>query len=406
LAHARWYMVKGDRLFHFKCFFRHSMNSQVVDLRANPQSDDSAPSPPSLPVADRDPVGNLQETPATLDTPAATKATKVLLVDDDNLVLDQLERLVTAAGYEVVTARNGDAALLSMQQEFAPIVIAEIDMPQMDGFALCRAIRRQSYSGYVYVILLSSKDAEGDMLTGLDAGADDYVSKRTPTSQLVGRLRTAQRILALEHSLKQALADRERMAMTDVLTGAHNRRYLLQHLSHELDCAQRLQGALSVLVFDVDHFSLVNDRHGHAAGDGVLKEVVRRIQQGLQRSCDWFARLGGDEFAVVLPQTDIAGASIVAEKLRRAVAATPIRFNTTKVRITISIGASELGAIAERDSTTAERLLELADQNLYKSKKSGRNRVTAIDTVDLAPSSPLAARSNSPVQLNFTLLCR
>jgi len=92
-----------------------------------------------------------------------------------------------------------------------------------------------------------------------------------------------------------------------------------------------LQGALSVLVFDVDHFSLVNDRHGHAAGDGVLKEVVRRIQQGLQRSCDWFARLGGDEFAVVLPQTDIAGASIVAEKLRRAVAATPIRFDTKKV---------------------------------------------------------------------------
>jgi two-component system chemotaxis response regulator CheY len=357
-------------------------------------------------VADRDPVGNLHETPATLGTQAATKATKVLLVDDDILVLDQLERLVTAAGYEVVTARNGDAALLSMQQEFAPIVIAEIDMPQMDGFALCRAIRRQSYSGYVYVILLSSKDAEGDILTGLDAGADDYVSKRTPTGQLVGRLRTAQRILALEHSLKQALADRERMAMTDVLTGAHNRRYLLQHLSHELDCAQRLQGALSVLVFDVDHFSLVNDRHGHAAGDGVLKEVVRRIQQGLQRSCDWFARLGGDEFAVVLPQTDIAGASIVAEKLRRAVAATPIRFNTTKVRITISIGASELGAIAERDSTTAERLLELADQNLYKSKKSGRNRVTAIDTVDLAPALRLAARCNSPVQLSLTLLCQ
>jgi len=402
-------MVHGDRLFHFKCLFPHSMNPQVVDLRANPQSDDSAPSSPSSPsppVADRDPVGNLQETPATLGTQATTKATKVLLVDDDNLVLDQLERLVTAAGYEVVTARNGDAALLSMQQEFAPIVIAEIDMPQMDGFALCRAIRRQSYSGYVYVILLSSKDAEGDILTGLDAGADDYVSKRTPTSQLVGRLRTAQRILALEHSLKQALADRERMAMTDVLTGAHNRRYLLQHLSHELDCAQRLQGALSVLVFDVDHFSLVNDRHGHAAGDGVLKEVVRRIQQGLQRSCDWFARLGGDEFAVVLPQTDIAGASIVAEKLRRAVAATPIRFNTTKVRITISIGASELGAIAERDSTTAERLLELADQNLYKSKKSGRNRVTAIDTVDLAPTLRLAARCDSPVQLSLTLLCR
>ncbi len=382
------------------------MNPQAVDLSANPKSDDSAPSSPSPRVGDPDPVSNLQETPAMLGTQAATKVTKVLLVDDDDLVLDQLERVVTAAGYDVVTARNGDAALLSMQQEFAPIVIADIDMPQMDGLALCRTIRRQSYSGYVYVMLLSSKDAEGDILTGLDAGADDYVSKRTPTTQLVGRLRTAQRILALEHSLKRALADRERMAMTDVLTGAHNRRYLLQHLSHELDCAQRSRGALSVLVFDVDHFSLVNDRHGHAAGDVVLKEVVQRTQQGLQRSCDWFARLGGDECAVVLPQTDIAGASIVAEKLRRAVAATPIRLGTAKVRITISIGASELGVIAERDSTTMERLLDLADQNLYKSKKAGRNRVTAADTVDLAPTLPLATRSNSPTQLNLTLLCR
>jgi two-component system, cell cycle response regulator len=378
------------------------MNLQVVDLSASPETDCSAPSPPWPPVADRDAVSNLRGTPATPATQAATKVSKVLLVDDDDLVLDHLGRLVTAAGYEVVIARNADAALLSMQKEFAPIVITDIDMPHIGGLALCRALRRQTYSGYVYVILLSSKDEEGDILTGLDTGADDYVSKLTPTTQLVGRLRTAQRILALEHSLQRALADGERMAMTDVLTGAHNRRYLLQHLNHELDWAHRLRGALSVLVLDVDHFSLVNDRHGHAAGDGVLKEVVQRIHQSLQRSCDWFARLGGDEFAVVLPQTDIAGASIVAEKLRRAVAAIPIRLGTLKVRITISIGASELGAIADRDSTPAERLLDLADQNLYKSKKAGRNRITA-DTVDLARTLPLAAGTNSPTQLNLTL---
>ncbi len=204
-----------------KCLRRHPMNPQSINPNASRKIDDSALSSPSSRVADPAPVSSLKETPA-LGTLAATKVTKVLLVDDDDLVLEQLERVVTAAGYEVVTARNGDAALLSMQQEFAPIVIADIDLPQSDGLALCRTIRRQSYSGYVYVMLLSSKDAEADILTGLDAGADDYVSKRTPTTQLVGRLRTAQRILALEHSLKRALADRERMAMTDVLTGAHN----------------------------------------------------------------------------------------------------------------------------------------------------------------------------------------
>ena len=385
------------------------MISQMIDLRATVNTDESATSFPQHPVA-RDAerqagaasiLDNPSETQTTLATQAATK---VLLVDDDERVLDHLGRFVRAAGYEVATALNGEAALRLMQQDFAPIVILNNNMPGMDGLALCRAIRRQTYSGYVYVMLHSSQDAEADVLAGLDAGADDYLSKRTPTTQLVGRLRTAQRILALEHSLKLALADRERVAMTDVLTGAHNRRFLLQQLSHELDCAHRLRGALSVLVFDVDHFSLVNDRHGHAAGDVVLKEVVHRIHKSLQRGCDWFARMGGDEFAVVLPQTDIAGANIVAEKLRRAIAAAPMRLGTRKVRLTISLGASELAAIPERDSTTAERLLDLADQNLYKSKRAGRNRVTVPDTVGHATTPQAAPGRNAPTQLNLTLL--
>jgi two-component system cell cycle response regulator len=307
---------------------------------------------------------------------------KVLLVDDDELVRDCLGQIIAAAGYEVATAPDAETALVSMQQNFASIVILDVNMPGMNGLDLCRAIRQGTYSGYVYLMLHTSNDAEADILAGLEAGADDYLSKSTPKSQLVGRLRTAQRILRLEHSLKTALGDREQMAMTDVLTGAFNRRYLLQNLSDELQRAHRSRGDLSVLVLDFDHFSRINDRYGHATGDATLTELAKRIQMSLPRSGDWFARLGGDEFVVVLPHTDIVGAGVLAEKLLRAVNDAPLHTRAGVVRMTVSIGASALGAINNRDFVTPEMLLDLADQCLYKSKKAGRNRSSMPNVID------------------------
>ena len=131
---------------------------------------------------------------------------KVLLVDDDQMVLDYLSLFVAAAGYEVVRATTGEAALASMQQDFAQIVILDISMPGMDGLDLCRAIRGQSHSGYVYIVLHTSRYTEEDILEGLNAGADDYLSKGTPNAQIVGRLGTARRILSHEHALKISLA--------------------------------------------------------------------------------------------------------------------------------------------------------------------------------------------------------
>jgi diguanylate cyclase (GGDEF)-like protein len=309
-------------------------------------------------------------------------ASRVLLVDDDELVRSYLGAVIAAEGYEVATAPDGAAALITMQSDFAPIVILDVNMPGMDGLDLCRAIRHQTYSGYVYVMLHTSKDAEADILAGLEAGADDYLSKRTPKSQLVGRLRTARRVLSLEHALKAALGEREQMAMTDVLTGACNRRYLLQQLTHELDRAKRWRSDVSVLVLDFDHFSHINDRYGHAAGDAALTELVKRIQACLRRNGDWCARLGGDEFVVVLPQTDLAGAGLMAEKLLSAVKGAPMPIGTEIIRMTASIGASALSAIHDRDSATPEMLIELADQCLYKSKKAGRGRATIPGTAD------------------------
>jgi two-component system, cell cycle response regulator len=309
----------------------------------------------------------------------AQVASNVLLVDDDELVRNYLGTIIAAEGYEVDTAPDAETALLSMQKTFCPIVILDVNMPGMNGFELCRTIRRQNYSGYVYVMLHTSHDAGGDILAGLEAGADDYISKRTPKSQLIGRLRTARRVLSLEHSLKALLHEREQIAMTDVLTGAFNRRYLMQHLTHELVRARRGRSDLSVLVLDFDHFSHVNDRYGHAAGDAVLIELAKRIQSCLQRHCDWCARLGGDEFVIVLPQTDLAGAGVMAERLLTAVEATPMAADTGIIRMTASIGASGLGAIHDRDAATPETLIKAADQCLYKSKNAGRARTTIVD---------------------------
>jgi DNA-binding response OmpR family regulator len=146
-------------------------------------------------------------------------ATKVLLVDDDEMVLSYLSLLVASAGYNVVTVPNAEAALVSMQRDFAQIVILDVGLPGMDGLALCRAIRRQTYPGYVYLVLHTAKDTDEDILAGLDAGADDYLLKGTSKDQIMARLRTAQRILSHEHALMTSLERRERIAMTNVPTG-------------------------------------------------------------------------------------------------------------------------------------------------------------------------------------------
>jgi sigma-B regulation protein RsbU (phosphoserine phosphatase) len=132
--------------------------------------------------------------------------TKILLVDDDEIVLEYLSQFIAAAGYDVVRATNGEAALTAMQQDFAQIVVLDIGMPGMDGLELCRAIRRQTYSGYVYIVLHTSRDTDEDILEGLDAGADDYLSKGTPKSQIIRRLNTAQLILSYKHTQRVARA--------------------------------------------------------------------------------------------------------------------------------------------------------------------------------------------------------
>ena len=306
------------------------------------------------------------------------RTSRVLLVDDDEPALEGLKNRMADAGYEVYTAAGGASALAVLNQEFTPIVVVARKMPAMDGLDLCRAIRGQAWPGYVYVVLLTAHDVEEDAAEGLSAGADDYLSRHATDAQILARLNTATRILALEYSLKATLDERRQFEMTDLLTGAHNRRYFVRYLHGELKRSRRFGTELSLLVLDIDHFKRINEKYGHGIGDAVLKKIAERIQKVLPRPYDWLARLGGEEFAVVLPQTNLTGAAVVAERLRKSIEETSMRKFTGghSDSITVSVGVSGLQAMASRLSTTVDVLLADADRQLYLSKENGRNRVT------------------------------
>lgn len=318
--------------------------------------------------------------PLRLDLPVAPT---VLLVDDDPLVLARLRELVAADGYVVHTARNGIEALKSLDSLPASIVVSDLNMPGMNGLDLCRRIRERVSPGYVYVVLLTVRADEEDILAGLDAGADDYLSKRSSAAMFTARLRTAKRILALEYSLKDALAKKRQLAMSDSLTGVYNRRYFIKHLSRELKRVQRFGGDLSLLLLDVDNFKRINDTYGHAAGDLVLRKLTQQLNACLQRETDWCARLGGDEFAVVLEGVRLAKAGVCAENVRRAMLSASIDTPIGAACFTVSIGVAGLEELTNRDSATVQSVLECADAHLYASKARGRNCITSANEIDL-----------------------
>ena len=304
-------------------------------------------------------------------------AAKVLIVDRDPKFAQRLRSVVGEAGYPTVGACTATEALATIKSEGCQIVILDREMPEIDGLVLCAAIRAaRVLPGYVYIILRSSQYSEKDVLVGLQAGADDYVSKQTPVAQLIARLTTAQRILALEHGLRTTLEERTQWAFTDSLTGVRNRRCFDLEVRRELKIARRYGGDLSLIVIDVDYFKAVNDQHGHAVGDEVLEAIARRLEGLLPRDTDWLARVGGEEFAAVLPQTRLKGAMKVAENIRSGVEAQAMATQAGLIPISVSLGVSGTQRLNGQDASV-EELLRRADACLYRSKRDGRNRVTA-----------------------------
>lgn len=316
--------------------------------------------------------------------PASKKAgdekPPILLVEDDTITRRLIARLLRKSGYEVQEAADGVEAFERIQKQYFPILITDWEMPGMDGVALCRRVRALELEGYVYVLLLTGRDSKEHLITGLEAGADDYVTKPPDEHELVARLKTGARVYALEQKLRAANERNRLLSVTDGLTGAYNRRYLTEQLPGELERCRRYRRALSVVMGDIDHFKKVNDTYGHGAGDEVLKQFVQITQRAIRANSDWIARYGGEEFVIVMPETAHEGAMQAAEKIRATIASASFETSAGVLSATASFGVATF-ALDEPDPQ-ADQLIAQADARLYDSKHGGRNRVTGA-----APSS-------------------
>jgi len=299
----------------------------------------------------------------------------ILLAEDNPISRKMLKKILVQEGFSVTCVKNGKEALAQFQKNFYPIVLTDWLMPEMEGPALCEAIRNEGSNSYVYIVLLTAKDSQEDIILGLEAGADDYLTKPANRSELIARLKNGLRILELEKSLKAANEEIRILSITDPLTGIYNRGYLHERLPQEIKRSIRYKRALSLILCDIDHFKLVNDQYGHAAGDDVLKGFVNCVVASIREQIDWMARYGGEEFLIVLPETDFSGAMHLAERLRNVVSQTPFQIDDQEIRISSSFGVSGFSPEALKEDLKVVDMLKCVDKYLYQAKEGGRNRV-------------------------------
>jgi two-component system cell cycle response regulator len=294
---------------------------------------------------------------------------KILVADDDGISRKMMGMMLRQMGYEVDSAVNGRDALDKLMGAHGPrLALLDWMMPEMDGPEVCRRIRSANGQLYVYLILLTSKDTPEALVEGLDAGADEYLTKPCNADELKARLRTGERILHLEDKLVSAREEMRFKATHDALTSLWNRGRILE----ALDEALRQVDSIAVLMCDIDHFKAVNDAHGHLVGDAVLRELAIRLRNGV-RSNDLIGRFGGEEFLIVLNGCDPSCLQERTEQLRRAASDCSVLTDAGKIFFTVSIGA--VSANREDRCTPAETILNLADAALYQAKREGRNRV-------------------------------
>ena len=301
----------------------------------------------------------------------------VLVVDDDELVIKRMSKLLESRGYTVHTAVSGAEALRVLDETVCQIVLTDWRMPDMDGLALCRSLRDRQSDGYIYVLMLTVRNSTSDILAGLAAGADDYLVKGANSAEILARIEVGRRTTHLDRSLRASNRENRRMSVTDALTGVHNRRFLMEYLPRELERSRRYNHPLAIVSCDIDHFKKINDGFGHEAGDEILQAFTKRAGECIREGIDWIARTGGEEFIVVLPETDLNGASCVAKRIRLDLAVRSIPTSSGPIAVTASMGVTAVETAQQLSAMSVAQLLRAADCHLYTSKHLGRNRVTA-----------------------------
>ena len=295
---------------------------------------------------------------------------RILVVDDRATSSEHIAAMLSGEHSAEIEA-DPSAALFHAAEGSYDLLIVSLGLDNFDGLRLCSQVRSLDRTRNVPILAVADAESNARLVRGLEIGVNDYLARPIDQNEMLARVRTQIRKKRYTERLRDNVQMSIEMAITDALTGLYNRRYMESHLGSLVEQASSRSKPLTVLVLDIDYFKSINDTHGHDAGDDVLREFAIRIRKSI-RGIDLACRYGGEEFVVVMPETDLAVATMVAERLRRRIASEPfpIQQGARSIEVTISIGIAALGS-----ADNAATVLKRADQALYRAKRDGRNRV-------------------------------
>ncbi len=300
---------------------------------------------------------------------------KLLIADDDSTSRYILESAATKWGFEPIVVEDGLKTLEVMSTPEAPsLILLDWEMPGLDGLSIARHLTASSADQPPYVILLTARDNNSDIVSGLAAGASDYITKPFEIDILKARLELARRNLELQNKLNKAMARLETLANIDELTSLPNRRAALTAIASQINRSKREQHQLCIGICDIDFFKEVNDGHGHAAGDSVLKQIADLLLDGF-RDYDVIGRYGGEEFIFAV-SANMTAADMLLERIRASINQATFMLSGQPHTITMSFGA----VMVSNDGKTLDDWILHADEALYRSKASGRNQVSFYET--------------------------
>ncbi len=296
---------------------------------------------------------------------------KVLVADDSRVYRKLVEDTLSTKQYALLFAKSGREAIDLFSAHQPPLVITDWMMPDLSGIELCEHIRKQSRQPYTYLIILTGNTEKDKLVTGLAAGADDYLTKPFHREELLARVGVGRRIVELHRQLEAKNLLLQELALTDPLTGLPNRRAIEEWATRQLSGAVRYGFSFLVVLADLDHFKTVNDTHGHDAGDTVLRKFSEILKANSRKS-DICGRIGGEEFLFVLTHTTQENARVVIERIRAELEATKFDFDGDSLTVTASFGFAVFEGTQKADFN---RLVSQADGALYAAKRTGRNRI-------------------------------